>query len=581
MIRFPSPFVFPLLSLSLLIACGDAESQLAKEEETPTIYFGGDIITMEGDEPTYAEALVHERGHIAFVGDQAEAYERYGGAAIEVDLMGRTLLPGFIDGHAHFFGFGAQAVTANLLAEPDGDVNNIPALIEELQAWYAANGTDKTNGWIVGMGFDDAVLAEKRFPTKVDLDQVSDEVPICIIHISGHFCVMNSRGLEVAGITADTPDPAGGLIRRMPGSQEPNGVLEELAAIPRMIALISPTDPVMVDYYLDKAQEMATRYGYTTAQEGRAMANHEQLAAYAEKGKLKIDVVSYVDYAFPQYMESKWYGPDYTQRYRIGGLKLTLDGSPQGRTAWRTEPYLIPPDGQPADYAGYPAIAEDEKVADIIDMAFANDWQLLTHANGDAAMDQLIRTMEPAIAKYGNNDRRHVLIHGQYVRQDQLEKLAEMNVIPSLFPMHTFYWGDWHSQIIGPEKAAFISPMRAAIDLGLTPTSHTDAPVAFPNLMMIMWTTVNRVTRSGQVLGPDQRLTPYEALKCITSWAAYQHFEEDRKGTLAEGKLADMVILDQNPLTVDPMTLKDIRVLETIKEGQTVYRFDGGMLGSR
>ena len=344
---------------------------------------------------------------------------------------------------------------------------------------------------------------------------------------------------------------------------------------------MTPSSSELADYYLDKAQEMAVRFGYTTAQEGRAMTNHEQLADFAQRGKLKIDVVSYIDYSFPQYMNSKWYGPDYTNGYRIGGFKMTLDGSPQGRTAWRTQPYLIPPDGMPADYAGYPAIPDDEKVKAIIDTAFANNWQLLTHANGDAAMDQLIRCMRPAIEKYGNEDRRNVLIHGQYVRMDQLDSFQNMKVIASLFPMHTFYWGDWHRQIIGEELGNQISPIKSALDKGLMVTSHTDAPVAFPNLMMVLWTTVNRVSRSGEVIGPDERLTPYQALKSITIWGAYQHFEEDRKGTIAEGKLADFVILDQNPLKVDPMTLKDIAILETIKEGETVYRRDGAELGMK
>jgi len=383
---------------------------------------------------------------------------------------------------------------------------------------------------------------------------------------------MNSKGLEMSNVTAESKDPAGGIIRRMPGSQEPNGVLEELAAIPLFFPIIGPSDPELAFYYLDKSQEMAAKFGYTTAQEGRAMANHELMASYAEQGKFYLDVVSYIDYTAPKYFESKWYGKEYTNRYRIGGIKMTLDGSPQGRTAWRTEPYLIPPDGQNKDYKGYPAIAEDSEVQRIVNMAFENNWQLLTHANGDAAMDQLIRTLRPAIEKYGNQDRRNVLIHGQYIRMDQLDSLADMDVVASLFPMHTFYWGDWHRQIIGKEKADRISPIRSALDRGMKVTSHTDAPVAFPNLMMILWTTVNRISRSGELIGAEERLTPYEALKSITIWGAYQHFEEDRKGSLAAGKLADLVILDQNPMKIDLMKLKDIQVMETIKEGQTIFK---------
>ena len=165
-----------------------------------------------------------------------------------------------------------------------------------------------------------------------------------ITHISGHFAVVNSRGLEILGFTANTPDPEGGIIRRDADGKTPNGVLEELAAIPYMLQALMPKDQAAADRFFDAGQDMALSFGYTTAQEGRAMQNHELLAAKAEGGKLKLDVVSYIDYMFAdQYMGSKWNSRDYANRYRIGGMKVTLDGSPQGRTAWRTQPYLIPP----------------------------------------------------------------------------------------------------------------------------------------------------------------------------------------------------------------------------------------------
>ncbi|MCA6074742.1 amidohydrolase [Fulvivirga sedimenti] len=562
-----------VLTFALFASC-TSENNDNIENTKPgqsSLYFNGDIITMEGDSPEYAEALVEQSGKILFVGTEEEAREKAGTNYAEIDLKGKTLVPGFIDGHAHFYGFGAQAVMANLLASPDGNCDSIPALITTLKEWHAANGTDKTKGWIVGMGFDDAVLAEKRFPTKEDLDQVSTEIPIMVIHISGHFSVVNSKGLELLNITSETMNPEGGVIRRMEGSNEPNGVLEELAAIPAMIDKISPTEPEMIDYYMDKGQEMAVRYGYTTAVEGRAMSNHEQIADYASRGKLNIDILSYIDYMFPRYMETEWYSKEYKNHYRIAGLKLTLDGSPQGRTAWRTIPYLIPPDGQKDGYSGYPAIPEDEKVMEIVDLAFANNWQLKTHCNGDAAFDQLCRALGPAVAKYGNQNRRNTLVHGQLIRPDQIDSLKKYDLIASLFPMHTFYWGDWYDEIIGPDKAQQISPIKSALNKGVRVTSHTDAPVALPNLMMIMWTTVNRVSRSGKIMGPAERLTPYEALQSFTIGGAYQFFEENEKGSLKAGKLADMVILDQNPLKVDPMKLKEIKVLQTIKGGKTVY----------
>lgn len=569
-----------VLTVSLYCGCSkenikqtaSKDNASSSEKNSAVMYYNGDIITMEGDQPQYIEALVVKDGKILYAGSYDEAINQAGKDHKLVDLQKRTLVPGFVDGHAHFHGFGAQAVGANLLASPDGNCNNIDDLVNTMKEWFKKNDTTKSQGWIFGLGYDDAVLKENRHPTKDDLDKVSKDIPVMVVHISGHFSAVNSRGLEMLNIKSSTSNPSGGVIRRMPGSKEPNGVLEELASIPYMLKVISPTDPKLADYYIDKGQEMAASYGYTTCNEGRAMTNHEQLADYALRGKMYIDVMSFVDYTFPKYLRSEWNSKNYKNHYRVAGVKLTLDGSPQGRTAWRTTPYLLPPDGQKPGYKGYPALPNDKDVMAVVDSAFANNWQLKIHCNGDAAADQLFRALGPAVEKYGNKDRRTVLIHGQLIRMDQLDSLKKYDVFASLFPMHTFYWGDWYKQIIGPDNANKISPIKSALNKGLRVTSHTDAPVAFPNLMMILWTTVNRVTRSGTVLGPEERLTPYEALKSITIWGAEQFFEEDKKGSLKAGKLADLVILDKNPLKVDPMTLKDIKVIETIKEGNTVYR---------
>nr|WP_315142821.1 amidohydrolase [uncultured Flavobacterium sp.] len=563
-------FLLPLV----LLGCKNEKSspdQNGKDTGVAEVYYNGEIITMEGNEPTYAEAVVVKDGKILFVGTESDAMKQAGAGHIMKDLEGKTLVPGFVDGHCHFFQFGTQAITANLLASPDGNVNNIDDLINALKGWHNKNGTDKTNGWIIGMGFDDAVLKEKRFPTKEDLDKVSKDIPIMVTHISGHFCSVNTKGLETLAITAKTKDPNGGVIRRMSGSMEPNGVLEELAAIPSMLKVATPSTPELTDLYLDEGQKMAVSYGYTTANEGRAMANHEQMADYATRGKLYIDVNSWIDYTYPQYMSSKWFSKEYKNHYRIGGLKLTLDGSPQGRTAWRTTPYLLPPDGQKKGYKGYPAIPKDEDVEKIVDDAYKNNWQLKAHTNGDAAADQLFRAVNKASKKYGNKDRRTILIHGQLIRMDQLDSIKKYDIVGSFFPMHTFYWGDWYKEIIGPDKAQQISPTKSALKKGVRITTHTDAPVAMPNLMMIVHTAVNRTSRSGTIMGPEERLTPYEALQSITIWGAYQFFEENKKGSIKAGKLADMVVLDQNPLKIDAKKIKDIVVLETIKEGKSVY----------
>ena len=556
----------------IFVGCNEPSSKKAIIENADAIYYGGDIITLEGDSAIYPEAVLVREGKIQFVGTKDAAIKQASEAYSMVDLKGKTLVPGFIDGHQHFFALGAQAIYANLLASPDGNCNSIDDLVNELKSWHEKNGTTKSQGWIMGTGFDDAVLKENRFLTKDDLDKVSKDIPVMATHISGHFCSVNSKGLEVLGITANSKDPSGGVIRRVKGSKEPNGVLEELAAIPHMMKLIAPPQKEMSDMFMDAGQKLAASYGYTTCNEGRATGNHELLADYANRGKLYLDVNSWIDYSVPKYMRSEWNSKDYKNHYRIAGLKLTLDGSPQGRTAWRTTPYLIPPDGQQKGYNGYPAIPNDKDIQNIVDSSFANNWQLKAHCNGDAAADQLFRAINKASAKYGNNDRRTILIHGQLIRMDQLDSLKKYDMVGSFFPMHTFYWGDWYKQIIGPDQAQKISPIKSAMNKGIRVTSHTDAPVALPNLMMIMYTTVNRVSRCGTVMGPDERLTPYEALKSITLWGAEQFFEEKKKGSLVAGKLADLVVLDKNPLKVDPMTLKDIIVLETIKEGKSIYK---------
>jgi hypothetical protein len=318
-----------------------------------------------------------------------------------------------------------------------------------------------------------------------------------------------------------------------------------------------------------------TRFGFTTAQEGRTDGNAcKTYRAMAEKNLLPIDVVAYPDIQ----SSAEWMKTEgntmttYLNRFRVGGVKLSLDGSPQGKTAWLTEPYKVPPPGQPKNYKGYPAIKEDAVVNELVGTAFANNWQVLSHCNGDASGDQFLRAIRKAADQYGNNDRRTVMIHAQIVREDQLDTMKVLGVIPSFFSMHTFYWGDWHAdETLGYPRVDRISPTGDALKRGMLFTEHHDAPVANPDAIRILDNTVNRTSRSGKVIGPNQCVTAYQALQSITSWAAYQYFEEDRKGSIKAGKLADFVILDKNPVKIDPKQLGNLVVMETIKEGKQVY----------
>jgi predicted amidohydrolase YtcJ len=288
---------------------------------------------------------------------------------------------------------------------------------------------------------------------------------------------------------------------------------------------------------------------------------------------LDLDVVAYrfwspVGAKFPDDVP---YG-GYVDRYRLGGVKLILDGAPQGKTAFLSQPYHVPPAGQSADYRGYPALPAGA-VKQALHDALQHNVPLLAHANGDAAAQMLIDAVAAARHDTGNLTSRVVMIHAQTVRDDQLDRMHELNITPSFFVGHTFYWGDWHrEETLGLPRAERISPTRSAIDRDLPFTLHTDTPVVPPDILRTLWSATTRRTRSNDILGPQQRLTVLEALRGVTVNAALQYSEQDRKGSLAVGKLADLVILSRNPLRVDPERLNEIEVDETISHGVTVYQ---------
>lgn len=575
-----------LLTLAVTQAV-NAQSESGAKITADAIYTGGDIVTVNELQPE-AEAIAVKDGRILAVGYRDEVMKLKGESTRVTDLAGSTLAPGFIDPHGHVFNTGLQAVSANLLPRPDGGVNNIPELQAALKAWTEQNlKLTGKYGWIVGFGYDDAQLKEQRHPTRDDLDLVSTELPVVIVHQSGHLGVMNSKALEILGLKADTKNPPGGVIRRKQGTQEPDGVLEENAFFAQLFGLMSKLSPDANKALFSAGVSLYKSFGYTTAQEGKgSLDSVATMEAVAKSGKLDIDVVAYPDITVGvDAMKAPWLSRSYSDHFRIGGIKLTLDGSPQGKTAWLTKPYFKVPAGQPADYHGYSAFT-DQQVNGFVDQAFKNNWQVLAHVNGDAAIDQYLNAVRAAEKKYGMADRRPVAIHAQTSRLDQVEQFKALGIIPSFFPMHTFYWGDWHrDSVLGADRATNISPTGWAIERNMIFTSHHDAPVAMPDAMRVISSTVNRVTRSGQVLGPEHRTTPLVALKAHTLWSAYQHFEEKEKGSLEVGKLADFVVLDANPLTVEPLKIADIKVLETIKEGKSVYRRDkavaqGGALES-
>jgi predicted amidohydrolase YtcJ len=567
--------VLQVLATTLL--CASLTAPVYALESADRIWTGGPILTMN-DKAMRAQAVAERGGKIVAVGKKADVMKFKGPQTEVVDLRGRTLLPGFYDAHGHVLMGGLQALSANLLAPPDGNVTDIASLQETLRAWMAANdATVKKVNLIVGFGYDNATLAERRHPTRDDLDQVSKDVPILLVHQSGHLAAVNSKALEMTGITADTADPEGGVIRRRQGSKEPDGVLEETAAFPVVLKLLSQVGAEGAKAFFRGGTQMWARYGYTTAEEGRSVPGTVGIMRQvAEEGGLKIDVETYPDVLVDRDFIKKNLSRTYVNRFRVSGAKLTIDGSPQGFTAWRDRPYYKPVGNYPPGYRGYPA-ATPAQVIDAVDWAYANDVQIITHANGEAASDLLIAAITVAQLKHGNDkDLRPALIHGQFQREDQVDSYKRLGVFPSLFPMHTFYWGDWHTEhTVGPKLGQNISPTGWLRKRGMMFSSHHDAPVAFPDSMRVLYATVNRIARgSGKVIGRQHRVDVITALKAMTIWPAWQHFEEASKGSIEVGKLADFVILSKDPTAVKPETLDRIKVTETIKEGASIYKLD-------
>ncbi|MDD3277292.1 MAG: amidohydrolase [Lachnospiraceae bacterium] len=545
------------------------------------IYFGGDIITME-QEADHPESLLVSDGKIAFVGALAEA-RRMGEALaaidkkplVERDLKGKTLMPSFIDPHGHI-SLAAQFSAFCSLAECTTFDQIVTALKE-----YKEKNRITADGMIVGNSYDHNFLEEQAHPTKAVLDQVSTEIPVFVMHTSGHMGVANSALLRLAGLTDDTPDPEGGRYGRDQDGNL-NGYVEETPAMTKVLLTAFPRmKGDYVQQILD-AQQTYLKYGITTIQDGAAGYQAMQgLAGIAGNHLLKLDVISYVmtnelEQTVSAYRE---YFQTYQNRLKIGGAKIVLDGSPQGKSAWLSKPY----EGE-ADYCAYPT-HPDEEVYKAAKAAVQGKYQLLAHCNGDAASEQYIdcytRALEDVTGIAGTEnisekskelDLRPVMIHCQTVRDDQLDRMAILHMIPSIFVAHTYYWGDIHLKNLGPVRGAHISPARAALERGLVYNFHQDPPVVKQDMMHTVWCAVNRITRKGQSIGADQRIGVYDALKGVTINGAYEYHEENEKGSLRAGKLADMVILDQNPLKIDKMKLAEVKVLATIKEGEIVYQ---------
>lgn len=517
------------------------------------LFYNGTIITMEG-EGNIVESVLVEKGMVKAIG-QFNIIKKQASQPVMIDLKGGTLLPAFVDCHSHI----TQMAQVLQFIPLSGATS-----FEEIKNRLKEKKVENENQWIVGFGYDQNILKEEKHPDKFVLDEVSKTNPVLIMHASGHMGCVNSNVLEREGMDRNTKDPVGGKIGRIEGTTEPSGYLEENAFIEVAKHMEIPQNNLV--NLFQKAQEIYLQNGITTVQDGFTRKEEmEQLSKLNSDENLIVDVVTFLDLK-----EHRWLKDDYPKMWKkydknlkIGGYKIFLDGSPQGRTAWVSEPYRKIKEGD-VEERGYP-IYSDEQVENFVKEAKEDQAQLLIHCNGDCAIEQGINAHKIP------SNTRNVLIHSQLMRKNLLPRVKEKQLIPSYFVAHTFYWGDAHRKNLGETRAKNISPVKSTINMDIVYTFHQDSPVIAPNMIETLWCATNRITRDGIVLGENEKISLYDALKAITINGAYQYFEEDTKGSIRVGKRADLVRLDQDILTIPVENLRDVKVVQTYKDGKLVY----------
>lgn len=481
-----------------------------------TIYYG-DIITME---PLKAEAILVENEIIKKVGTKKEVMKLKDKDTKVVNLKNNCLMPAFIDAHSHIMAVAKTFLIADLKE----------AKTKEDAIKILENFKTKKGKWILGYNYN---LNEN--PVK---DNFPDN-PVLVTHVSGHTGYLNSKAMNLL-------------------KKESNGYFEEQ----EFMEIVNNIKPFTLNDLIKgykKAEKLYLSYGITTAQEGLlTKENFDVLKALALKNNLILEVTGYTDSFKITEKNSKY------NNFKVGGYKIFLDGSPSAKTAFLLEPYIGTNNYGISNYS-------HKELEEIITKVLKEKKQLLIHSNGDAASLQLVNVYQTLSKKY-QEFYRPVLIHAQIIDKKELEKAKDLKIIPSFFVSHVYHFGDVHIKNLGFSRASNISPLKWASDLNLIYTIHQDSPVLKPHILEGVWCAVNRLTKNNVLLGENQKIEVYEALKAVTINAAYQYFAENKKGSIKEGKEADLIILDKNPLKIAKKDIINIKVIETIKKGISVYK---------
>lgn len=529
----------------------------------------GNIVTMEDDQPV-AEAIAVGAGQIVKVGSKEEVLALKQDGTEIIDLKDKTMLPGFIDGHSHFSTQVLITECVDLQAPPYGECDSIEKVQQTVKKYIDEKAVPE-NDWVIGFGYSDANLKEGRHPDKFDLDKISTKHPIILWHISLHFFTVNSLGLKTLGLDENTVDPDGGKFWRVGDTTELSGVAEGSTAQLALSKIpLGNVEDLMRRVVV--AQKVYNSYGVTTIQDGGCRVDEIMLLVEAaRRGLLESDLVVYPCRNFEKAMQILADYKTTNNHLKLGGFKAYVDGSYYG-TAKMTKPYPSPENPDDKNYTGA-LYNTQESLENFIRLGFQEDVQMMFHAIGDGAIDMLLDGYEK-VAEENHVDlskRRDIPLHYVFGTPEQSDRVKKLHMFPSYFSPRAYFAVDSDIARYGEEAIDASAPCSHAVERGMKFTMHMDTPIYPPDILTVVQAAVSRVTAQGRVLRQDLKLDIMDALKAVTIYGAYQYGDQDIKGSIREGKLADLVILEKDPRTVSPEAIRDIQVLETIKEGKTVF----------
>jgi hypothetical protein len=522
-----------------------------------TILYNANVITVNPNKPTaQAIAILGER--VVAIGENNQILKLANSTTRKIDIAGKTVVPGFIDAHSHPASSGLSH-----LRNVDIDLRSI----EEIKkAIHERSKSTPPGEWILGFKYDDTKIKEGRLINKNDLDEAAPNHPVRIKHRGGHSNYVNSMALKLMGYNKNTPDPPGGKIGRESKNGNLTGQLLETAAHP--LSKLIPDTFTEKDYQegVRLITEMMTKSGVTSVTE--AYGSSTFLKAYQDA--YKADELSMRIYSMISYREidkfidagiKTGFGDNWL---RIGGMKITIDGSISERTARLSKPYI----GRPNDYGIL--VMEEEEVYKYAHKAHSNGWQIGVHANGDVGIDKTLNIYERLQRENPRLDPRFRLEHCTVINDDLVRRIKNLNAIPNPFSTYVYFHGEKMKQY-GKERLENMFAVRSFLDAGINVTQTSDYPPGPFEPMMAIQSSVTRTDINGDVWGPSQKITVDEAIKVGTINGAYASYEESIKGSLENGKLADLVVLDKDPRKVDPMEIVDIPIERTMVGGKWKY----------